>query len=149
MSTPTATLIHTMDRTADHVYRLGEFASYREAEQMVDRLSDVGFPVERVSIAGTGLHSAEQAGHLTTGRATLIGAGLGAWLGLVAGLVVAVFLAGAEWLTLLLGGLLIGAASGAIFGFIAYWATDWRHGFASTTVVRRSGTLSRSTAPTQ
>ena len=54
-------------------------------------------------------------------------------VGLVAGVVVTVFLAGASWLTLLLGGLLIGAAIGAVFGLITYWATDWRHGFVGTT----------------
>jgi len=132
MSTSTATSMHGMDRTADHIYRLGEFESYREARQVVDRLSDVGFPVERVGVVRSGSHGAEQAGRLTLGRATLIGAGLGAWLGLVAGVVVTVFLAGVAWLTLMAGGFLIGAAIGAIFGFIAYWATDLRHGFAGT-----------------
>ena len=134
MNTSTASSVHTMDRTADHVYRLGEFGPYREAEQVVDRLTDVGFPVERVRIVRTGPRSAKQAGRLTMGRATLIGAGLGAWLGLVAAVVVAVFLAGAAWLTLLLGGLLIGAAIGAVFGLITYWATDWRHGFVGHTL---------------
>ena len=126
MNTPMATLIHTKDRTADHVYRLGEFGPYREAEQVVDRLTDVGFPVERVRVVHAGLYGAEQAGRLTVGRATLVGAGLGAWLGLIAGVVVALFLAGAPWLTLLLGGLLIGAAIGAVLGVLTYWATDWR-----------------------
>jgi hypothetical protein len=134
MVTTKATLIHGTYHTDDHVYRLGEFTSYREAEHMVDRLSDVGFPVERVRIVGAGLQSVEQVmGRLTKGRATLIGAGLGAWLGLLAGLLVGLFVAGAAWLTVLLGGLLIGAAFGVVFGFIAHWATDGRRDFASTT----------------
>jgi hypothetical protein len=133
MSTPSATLTRNAHRTADHTHRLGEFASYRDAEQVVSRLSDVGFPVERVSIVGTELHSGKQAKRLTVGRAALIGAGLAGWLGLVAGLVVTVMLSGTAWLTLLLGGLLIGAASGAIVGIVAYWATDWRHASAGTT----------------
>src|SRR4051794_13196925 len=70
MVTTRATLIQNTDHTDEYVYRLGEFTSYREAEQVVDRLSDVGFPVERVRIVGTGLRSVERVmGRLTKGRA--------------------------------------------------------------------------------
>ena len=69
------TMIRRTYGAEDHVHRLGEFTSYREAERMVDRLADVGFPVERVRIVGTGLRSVEQVtGRLTKGGATLIGA---------------------------------------------------------------------------
>jgi hypothetical protein len=133
----TATLIHSTYRTDAHAYRLGEFASYREAEQVVDRLSDVGFPVERVRIVGTGLHSVEQVmGRFTTIRSTLLGAALGAWLGMLTGLVLGLFVAGAAWLSMLLGGLLIGAVFGAVAGFINHWATDGRRDFASTTAMQ-------------
>jgi hypothetical protein len=134
MVTATATLIRSTYGTEAHVHRLGEFTSYREAERLVDRLSDVGFPVERVRIVGTGLRSVEKVtGRMTKGRATLIGAALGAWLGMLTGLVLGVFLPGVLWLTALLGGLAIGASFGAAFGFITHWATDGRRDFASTT----------------
>jgi hypothetical protein len=133
----TATLIQSTYRTDEHAYRLGEFASYREAEHLVDRLSDAGFPVERVRIVGAGLHSVEQVmGRLTAMRATLVGAGLGGWLGLLTGLVLALFLAGAAWLTATLGGLLIGASFGALLGFLTHWTTDGRRDFASTTALQ-------------
>jgi hypothetical protein len=69
---------------------------------------------------GAGLQSIER---VTTGRATLIGAGLGGWLGLIGGLVLALFVAGP---VVLMGGPLIGAGAGAVMGFITYWATDGR-----------------------
>ncbi|MEV4703194.1 general stress protein [Actinoplanes sp. NPDC049316] len=130
----TATLLHSVDRT--DVYRLGEFTTYHEAERMVDRLSDAGFPVERARIVGTGLHSVEQvAGRLTGGRAALFGAALGAWLGMLTGLVLGLFLPVA-WLPTLLTGLVTGAAAGAALGFVTHWATDGRRDFASTTALR-------------
>jgi hypothetical protein len=133
----TATLIRSTYRTDAHAYRLGEFTSYREAEQVVDRLSDAGFPVERVRIVGTGLHSVEQVmGRLTTVRSTLLGAALGAWLGMLTGLVLGLFVAGAAWLTMLFGGLLTGAVLGAVVGFVNHWVTDGRRDFASTTAVQ-------------
>jgi hypothetical protein len=154
MVTTEAALKHSKYGADDPVYRLGEFTSYREAEHMVSRLSDVGFPVVRVRIVGAGMQNVEQpTGRLAKVRATLIGAGLGAWLGLVTGLVTGLLLAlsgaGLVWLTAMLGGPLIGAAFGAALGFITHWATDGRRDSASTTDLRRGGRLSRSTAPTQ
>ena len=62
---------------------LREYDTYAEAQWLVDRLSDDGFPVEHVRIVGDGLHSVEQVtGRMTKGRATLYGAGGGAWFGL-------------------------------------------------------------------
>jgi hypothetical protein len=60
--------------------RLGTYATYEEAQRVVDRLSDAGFPVPGVQIVGSGLRTVEQVtGRLTTGRAALLGAGAGAW----------------------------------------------------------------------
>lgn len=125
MVTTEATLIHSRQRTADRVHRLGEFASYREAEQVLERLADVGFPGERARIVDSAVHSGDEAvGRLTMGRATLLGAGLGASLGLSAGLTQAI-VAGGMRLAAVLGGLLMVAAAGAFLGFIFYWATRW------------------------
>jgi hypothetical protein len=134
MATTTATSIHGTCGADGRVYRLGEFASHREAEQMVDRLSDAEFPVERVRIFGAGSQSFERvAGHVTRGRAALIGAGLGGWLGMVGGMMLAVSVAGAAWLTVLMASPLIGAAAGATMGFITHWATDGRGDITRTT----------------
>src|SRR6185295_12171596 len=61
--------------------------NYKDAQHAVDWLSDHDFPVERVSIVGTGLRYVEQvSGRMTTGRATLLGTGYGALIGLFWGL---------------------------------------------------------------
>jgi hypothetical protein len=123
--TTEATLIHSPPRTADQVHRLGEFALYREAEQVLERLSDVGFPVERARIVDSAVHRVDQmARRFTMRRATSLGAGLGAWLGLSAGLTQAILVAGVVW-TVVVGALLMGAAAGALLGFVFYWATSW------------------------
>lgn len=111
---------------------LREFTTYDEAQHLVDRLSDAGFPVEHVRIVGTGIHSVEQVtGRLTKGRAALGGAATGAWFGLLIGLLFSLFTIGPAWLAVLLGSLVIGAFWGAVFGFVAHWATRGRRDFAS------------------
>jgi hypothetical protein len=110
------------------------FGTYRDAERMVDRLSDAGFPVERVRIVGIRLDSVEQVmGRVTARRAGLLGAVLGAWLGMLAGLLLALFLPTVAWLPMLLGGMLAGAAAGAGIGLLTYSSTDGRRDFAGTT----------------
>jgi heat induced stress protein YflT len=54
------------------------YGSYQDAERAVDYLSDHGFPVENAQIVGSNLRLVEQVtGRVTTGRATLAGAGSG------------------------------------------------------------------------
>ena len=108
-------------------------ASYEEAQATVDRLSDAGFPVQRVRIVGSDLRSVEQVtGRMTNGRAALAGAGSGAWFGLLIGLLLGIFLIGPAWLALLVVGVLTGAVWGAVFGFVAHWGTRGHRDFAST-----------------
>jgi hypothetical protein len=108
------------------------YKSYEDAERAVDYLSDNGFPVENAQIVGSNLHLVEQVtGRVTTGGATLAGAGSGAWFGLFIGLLVGLFSSGPEWIGLVLGGLLIGAVWGAIFGFFAQYAMRGRRDFSS------------------
>jgi hypothetical protein len=111
---------------------VASYSNYAEAQGAVDRLSDAQFPVEHVQIVGRDLSIVEDVtGRLTTGRATLVGAGSGAWFGLFIGLLVGLFTTGPEWLGLVLGGVLIGAFWGAVFGFFAHWATRGMRDFAS------------------
>jgi len=108
------------------------YDTYAEAQQAVDRLSDAGFPVEHVQIVGRDVEIVENVtGRLTTARAALAGAATGAWFGLFIGLLVGLFTTGPEWLGLVLGGVLIGAFWGAVFGFIAHWATRGMRDFSS------------------
>jgi uncharacterized membrane protein len=111
---------------------VGTYDTYGEAQRAVDRLSDARFPVEHVQIVGRDLTIVENVtGRLTTGRAAATGAASGAWFGLFIGLLVGLFTSGPEWLGLVLGGLLIGAFWGAVFGFFAHWATRGMRDFAS------------------
>lgn len=111
---------------------LAEFTDYPQAQRLVDELSDAGFPVEHVRIVGTGIHSVEQVtGRLTKGRAALAGAATGAWMGLFIGLIFGLFAIATGWLSVLLGSVVFGAFWGALFGFVAHWATRGRRDFAS------------------
>ena len=134
MVTTEATLVRSPRRTSDHSYQLGAFPSYRQAERVMERLTDVGFPVERARVVSAGGHRADQASrHPSTGRVTVVGAGLGAWLGLLAGVIVALFVAGAQWPAMIGGGLAIGAAAGAALALAAHWATGHHPDFADAT----------------
>jgi hypothetical protein len=111
---------------------VASFSSYRDAQQAVDRLSDAGFPVERVAIVGSGLRYVEQiGGRLTTGRATLNGAGQGALIGLLFALLFGIFFTGPDFLGLLVYGIVAGALFGALFGLLMHTATGGQRDFTS------------------
>jgi hypothetical protein len=137
MVTAEATLTRGTHQTGESIYQLGEFHSYREAVRVVDRLSGAGIPVEQVRVVELRPRSVEQmTGGLTTVRAMLLGAGLGGWLGILTGLVLALSVAGSAWVSVLLGGLLIGAFLGGLVGLVIHRATDGRRDFAATTGLR-------------
>jgi hypothetical protein len=118
---------------------LAKFQDYGKAQALVDKLSDAGFEVKRLRIVGNDLHSVEQVtGRLTVGRAALLGAGSGAWFGVLIGLIFGLFSPGAVWISVLLAGILIGAGWGAIFGAAAHWATRGRRDFTSVKVFEAS-----------
>ena len=111
---------------------LATFPTYAGAEQLVDKLSDSGFPVEHVRIVGNGLRSVEYVtGRLTSGRAALAGAATGAWIGLLIGILINLFSAGSTSFANVLGSVVIGALWWAAFGYFAHRATHGRRDFAS------------------
>jgi hypothetical protein len=111
---------------------VASYSSYEQAQAAVDRLSDEGFPVENLDIVGSGLRLVERVtGRLTKTRAAAAGAASGAWFGLFIGLLVGLFTRGPTWIGLIIGGLLIGAAWGAVFGFASHAATRGRRDFSS------------------
>jgi ABC-type branched-subunit amino acid transport system permease subunit len=98
---------------------IATYTDYADAQRAVDYLSDRGFPVQHVSIVGTGLRLEEQVlGRLTIGRAALSGAGAGAWVGLLVGLLLGLFAVGA-WLGVVVTAVVLGAVWGAILGAVA------------------------------
>jgi hypothetical protein len=112
---------------------------YEDAEHAVDWLSDHDFPVERVSIVGTGLRYVERvSGRVTTGRAALIGVGYGALVGLLWGaLFGALFTTDdASYWGELAFGLVIGVLFGGLTGAISHFVTQGRRDFASTAQTR-------------
>jgi hypothetical protein len=119
-------------KTKDARQTVASYATYPEAQQAVDSLSDRGFPVEGTEIIGHDVRLVERVtGRLTNARAAAAGAASGAWFGLFIGLLVGLFTTGPEWLGLVLGGLLIGALWGALFGFFAHWMTQGQRDFTS------------------
>lgn len=112
---------------------IGTYDTYAEAQRVVDFLSDEHFPVEHVSIIGSDLRMVENVtGRLTRGKAALLGAGSGVWLGLFVGLLLSLFArSGTNAPLLILSAALYGAAFGAIFGFIGHALSRGRRDFTS------------------
>lgn len=111
---------------------VASFATYAEAQAAVDQLTAVGFPVHEIEIVGSGLRSVERVtGPMSTGRAVASYAGTGAWFGLFIGLLVGFFTAGPDFIGLIVGGIVIGALWGAVFGAAGRWMTRGHHNFSS------------------
>jgi hypothetical protein len=114
---------------------VGTYADYADAERAVDQLSDKGFPVERVTIIGRGLHTVERVtGRMGYPEAALRGALSGALAGVLIGWLFFVF----DWFSpvvargwLILDGLWFGALVGAAVGLIAHALLRGRRDFDS------------------
>lgn len=127
----------TSQATVDAGYQLvASYRDYPQAQRAVDYLSDSAFAVENLRIVGHGVSTVEAiTGRMTTARAALMGAASGAWFGLFIGLLLGMFTIGTAWFGVIVGGLLIGAVWGAIFGFVGHWATHGRRDFTSTSTL--------------
>jgi hypothetical protein len=115
------------------------FTDYADAERAVDRLSDLGFPVERVAIIGHDLRMVEQVtGRLNYGGAALKGAVSGALPGVLIGWFFGLFdlisplVASA---VLALYGLVIGAVIGAVLGVVMHALQRGRRDFDAVTMM--------------
>jgi hypothetical protein len=122
-----------MQMLANRPHRtVAAFDTYPEAQRAVDRLSDAGFPVERVAIVGHGLRSVERVtGRVSTGRAALIGASQGVLLGALFGLLVGLAWGPEATLLLMLYGIVAGGLFGALMGAVTHAATRGERDFAS------------------
>jgi hypothetical protein len=113
---------------------IAKYATYLEAQAAVDHLSDNRFPVQFVTIVGSGLRMVERVtGRLSYGRVAVAGALSGAWFGLFVGLLLSLLsdtaFAG------VVGAMLLGAGFGMLFGIISYAATRGRRDFTSTSQI--------------
>jgi hypothetical protein len=115
--------------------RIARYDTYLEAQRAVDFLSDNQFPVQFVTIVGSGLRMVERVtGRLTYGRVAIAGAASGIWFGLFVGLLLSIF-ASAFPLEAVLASMAIGAAFGILFGVISYALTGGRRDFTSTSQI--------------
>jgi hypothetical protein len=102
-----------------HKVVLATFHSHDAAQHAVDVLAQHKFPVEHVTIVGTGLRWQEQVlARLTMARALLIGAATGGWIGLLIGLVFWIVTPWAFWPVG--SAILLGILLGAVWAAIAY-----------------------------
>ncbi len=111
---------------------IAQFPDYASAQAAVDRLSDAGFAVERVTIVGLDVRVVEQVlGRLTGGKAALRGAAVGAWFGVLLGLLFGLFAPGFGWLAIVIISVASGAVWGALLYFLGHLATGGRRDFDS------------------
>ncbi|MDP3972743.1 MAG: hypothetical protein Q8P61_07525, partial [Candidatus Nanopelagicales bacterium] len=113
---------------------LASYDQYLDAQAAVDKLSDNHFPVAGVSIIGVDLRLIEiVVGRMSWGRAAAGGLFAGAWFGLLLGIFVSFFARSEEWspTTLIILGLLYGAAFGIVFGLVSYAMTGGKRDFMS------------------
>lgn len=109
-----------------------QFEDYEAAQRAVDRLSDDGFPVEKLDIIGSDLRLVERVtGRLTKARAAGAGALSGLWVGLLIGILLGLFTSANAWFGVVLTGIGLGVAFGAIFGFVAHALSRGRRDFSS------------------
>ena len=111
---------------------VARFDDYEDAQRAVDRLSDDGFPVEKLDIVGSDLRLVERVtGRLTNARAAAAGALSGMWGGLLIGILLGLFTTGHAWLAMVAVGLGLGVLWGAVFGYVAHRATRGKRDFSS------------------
>src|SRR5436189_5437388 len=88
---------------------VARFDDYGSAQRAVDRLSDDGFPVEKLDIVGSDLRLVERVtGRLTKWRAAAAGARSGMWAGLLIGILFGLFTTGPAWVALRAAGRRLG-----------------------------------------
>ena len=131
---------------------VARFDDYETAQRAVDRLSDDGFPVEKLDIVGSDLRLVERVtGRLTRGRAAAAGALSGLWVGLLFGILLGLFTSGHSFLAVAVTGAALGAAWGAVFGYVAHASTKGQRDFSSVRqlvatrydLIARAGTVDR------
>lgn len=110
------------------------YTTYLKAQQAVDKLSDVGFAVQGVTIVGHDLHMVERVlGRLTYPRIAMAGFASGAWFGVFVGLLLSLFGEGQS--AVIFTGLLVGGAFGLLFSVLSYALTRGKRDFTSSSQI--------------
>jgi len=99
---------------------LAEFDSYLPAQELVNKLVTGGVPPSAVSIIGGDPTLVERVtSRVSYGKVALQSGMSGSWLGLLVGLIFAVFVP-EDFVTPIFAGLLIGAGTGMVIGMVMY-----------------------------
>jgi hypothetical protein len=120
---------------------IGVYHAMSEVEEAVRMLDKGGFPIKQVSIVAQDMESEKQVhGYVTTGDVAKSGAGSGAWVGGLFGLLVGAafiwvpgfgpLLVAGSFATMLLGsieGVMAGAAGGGLLGALVGWGVSKQH----------------------
>lgn len=120
---------------------IASYNSLTDAESAVRKLSESTFPIERISIVATDLESEKELhGYVTRGDVAKTGAGTGAWMGGLFGILIGaaflwvpgvgpLFIAGPLSAALLGGieGAAVGAGAGGLLGALAGWGVSKKH----------------------
>lgn len=131
---------------------VARFDDYESAQRAVDRLSDDGFPVEKLDVVGSDLRLIERVtGRLTRGRAAGAGALSGLWVGLLFGILLGLFTSGHSFLAVAVTGAALGVLGGAVFGYVTHASTKGQRDFSSVRqlvathydLIAREGTVHR------
>jgi hypothetical protein len=131
---------------------VARFDDYQSAQRAVDRLSDDGFPVDKLDIVGSGLRLVERVtGRLTNARAAGAGALSGVWAGLLLGILFSLFTSGHSALAVVVVAAAFGALWGAVFGYASHARTRGQRDFSSVSgldaahfdLIAREGTVER------
>jgi hypothetical protein len=134
---------------------VARFDDYQNAQRAVDRLSDDGFPVDKLDIVGSGLRLVERVtGRLTNARAAGAGALTGIWAGVLIGILLSLFTSGHSAVATIAAGAAFGALWGAVFGYVAHARTRGQRDFSSVRgldaahydLIAREGTVERARA---
>jgi hypothetical protein len=113
---------------------IARYETYLDAQRAVDYLSDQQFPVQFVTIVGTGLRMVERVtGRLTYPRVAGASALSGLYFGFFVGLALSLFGGGNDLSVLAVA--LVGAGFGMMFGIISYAMTRGRRDFTSTSQI--------------
>lgn len=124
---------------------IGSYASYTEAQQAVDHLAGNDFPVADVTIVGVEPMLVERvAGKLSWKRVLGNAAMSGLWLGLMMGILLSLFVAGAGLLPIVIG-LVAGLVFNVALAAAGYAATRGKKDYVSHSqlVARRYDVLSQ------
>jgi hypothetical protein len=114
------------------------FDRYEDAQDLVDRLAERGFPVDHLTIVGRDPQIVERVtGRLDAWRAMLAGAASGASMGAIFAVLFAIWFAhdGSSFLAIVLYWLVVGTVIGSLFGLISF-AFGRRRGFTSESTIR-------------